>query len=337
MQSLRLAVCAAVLALPACALNRGSSAPSSSPDRITAEEIAAEDARNAYELVQRLRPEWLRQRVDHRRATGTQLQTLILYNNSRYGLLPSLRDLPPEMLGSLEFLNASAAQEVLTAADRDIGAVIRVYSRGVAMDRERDRGRARGPTRVGVSLYPLAFATQERAGTGGGESGEDRWLAVDDGGGSPMGMMGAVEVGLGPRLLLEAVVSGGLGSRSDAYERYTVQMHLTQTGGVAAGVLSYDLGYVRLGAGPAFQASSLRWAGGECACIGGNEDQHFALGAVVQGTARAPVAGRLTAELRVQRYLFQNQGFQPAAGGVEFPVRRPGWFVGLGGGVQLVR
>ena len=158
MRVLRLASALIGLALlPACAVNPPAAA--AVDDRIMPEEIAASGATNAYELVELVRPDWLRQRVDPT-ATGSLLQTLVLFNGARYGMLPSLRDLPVESIGGVDFWLANAAQR----ADLKVGAVIAVYAPGVPMVRPGQRDNAfRNPVRtVDLAVYPPALATQGR-------------------------------------------------------------------------------------------------------------------------------------------------------------------------------
>jgi hypothetical protein len=128
----RAAAVALVALLSACAANGG--VPGGDPDRITQEEIAASGALNAYELVQRARPAWLRRRIDTR-AGGRELETLVLVNGSRYGYLTSLRDIPTETIGSMRFMDGSEAQSMLMGSDLEIGAVIQVFSRGATPPR----------------------------------------------------------------------------------------------------------------------------------------------------------------------------------------------------------
>ena len=124
---------ALVAVLAACAASSTTRTDRRDPDRIQADEIAELGVNNAYLIVSRLRPAWLRQRIDTRTNTQRELQTLVMLNGSRYGYLPTLRDIPAETIGRMEFLQGSAAQAFLAGAgDRDIGAIIQVFTRGAA-------------------------------------------------------------------------------------------------------------------------------------------------------------------------------------------------------------
>jgi hypothetical protein len=71
--------------------------PRHHPDEITAEEIAAEHVSNAYQLVQKLHPEWLRQQV----GGEVGANPLVVYNGSRMGDVEALRDYKPELITSI--------------------------------------------------------------------------------------------------------------------------------------------------------------------------------------------------------------------------------------------
>lgn len=77
------------------------------PDRITEAQIQASDARNAYELVERLRPRWLREGPDR----SLRLETVILvyYDGVRLGGIDTLRDLPLDPIRYIRILGSAEA------------------------------------------------------------------------------------------------------------------------------------------------------------------------------------------------------------------------------------
>jgi hypothetical protein len=95
-------------------------------NQILLEELRGNSARNVYDLIQSLRPQWLRisdhqtlrtktvESVDARgssaTATGTDEPEIIVYlNNIRIGTPESLRDLSVETVTSLEFVSPTKA------------------------------------------------------------------------------------------------------------------------------------------------------------------------------------------------------------------------------------
>jgi hypothetical protein len=90
---------------------------------ISLEEIQAASASNVFELVQRLHPEWLRERGTQSFSEGDKVQgdiqgttvlpglpTILVYqDNARMGGLEALRTIPIADVGSVQFLNAAQA------------------------------------------------------------------------------------------------------------------------------------------------------------------------------------------------------------------------------------
>lgn len=74
---------------------------------ITAEEIRAASATNAYDLVRGLRPAWLYKRGPQ---SVTQESDIIIYlDRTRLGDVSALREIPAANLSFLEFLDPAAA------------------------------------------------------------------------------------------------------------------------------------------------------------------------------------------------------------------------------------
>lgn len=98
------------LLLAACA--RG---PSASPrlvrpdsDVITREQVENAAAANAYEVVQSLRPLWLRKRGAHS-TTGAYDDVVVYLETTRFGGLQSLRQVDAASVRSIRFLDAATA------------------------------------------------------------------------------------------------------------------------------------------------------------------------------------------------------------------------------------
>jgi hypothetical protein len=101
------AVFAGVVVLAACGSSSGATRPMS--NIITYEEIQQVTGLNAYEVVQQLRPHFLRMRGS-RSLTGTRPEEPVVYvDNIRSGGLASLRDLRAAAIEEIRFIPAADA------------------------------------------------------------------------------------------------------------------------------------------------------------------------------------------------------------------------------------
>lgn len=198
-------------------------------------------------------------------------------------------------------------------------------------------GQAGVPTRFTITVIPLAHSTQERTRAGEAALEEGEMVLQESSSEANWPAMGAVEVGFANGLSLEVMATTQLRAYTDSYDRFTLLRHFTQTSSVLGGTLGYQLGPVRIGAGPAVQITYLNSSLGECRCEDVDRQQRYIRGAVVQAAGRLPLGRTLSAELRVQRYIFDDEPFEPLRGDPEYPARRPVWFVGAGGSVRLGR
>lgn len=82
---------------------RGGSGP------IGYEDIAGIPAANAFEVIQRLRPTWLRGRGRMSIQNPSAHTPVIYLDNVRYGGLESLRLIPSDAIQDMRFINASDA------------------------------------------------------------------------------------------------------------------------------------------------------------------------------------------------------------------------------------
>lgn len=339
-RSIRAGAAALLALLSACALNNASGGRGlPDPNRLTEREIAASGAANAYDVVQRLRPGWLRQQIDTRYG-GQELETLVIHNGTRYGFLGSLRDLPAEMIGSMQFMDGSEAQSLLTSTDRDIAAVVQVFSRGVAAHREMRDEEAGGGGFAGASLsvFPLGYAPRHQpASPLRGAMEEDGWTEMERTDASTQSMMVAAEVRPSRATSVGIVAARRSGADAESYYRWGGQVSFSHTSTTFAGVLGYRLGPVRIGAGPAMQVSTLTHAFGECECQGKRVKTRYLRGGVVEGVAQLRMLRVLTGELRVQRYFLPEQSVETFSQTPDYPLSRAGWFVGLGAGIRLGR
>ena len=95
----------------ACAANPSASGPRSDDRVITEEEIRQAGARDAYELVERLRPMWLKSRRASREHMPSRIAVFL--NSNRLGDLDALRRFGTEALTSVRYLDSAAASAQL--------------------------------------------------------------------------------------------------------------------------------------------------------------------------------------------------------------------------------
>ena len=94
----------------------GTSGGRASPTRITRAEVDASNATNAYELISRLRPNWLREPPTASVSGGViRSQTILVYvNRQRQDDLDALKSISIGAVDSAEWIDASRVQTVLS-------------------------------------------------------------------------------------------------------------------------------------------------------------------------------------------------------------------------------
>jgi hypothetical protein len=104
-----------IVLVVACASSGGSSAGSrSSPDLITRAEINSSNASNAYELIDRLRPNWLRPTATGSISGGAQSQIILVYlDRQRMEDLRGLRTITAASIQSAQWIDAARAPTIL--------------------------------------------------------------------------------------------------------------------------------------------------------------------------------------------------------------------------------
>ncbi len=112
----RLALLAATVAVTACASSgSGSSGARSSPDRLDRSEIMKSNASNAYELINRLRPNWLRTTSPGSIGGGiTRTQMILVYlDGQRLEDLNALKTISAASIQSGQWIDSARAATVL--------------------------------------------------------------------------------------------------------------------------------------------------------------------------------------------------------------------------------
>ena len=119
-----LAVCLS-LGLWGCASGSGGLAR----DRnvISPEEIEAAEVRTAYELVERLRPLWLRSRGE--RSTHLTTEIVVYQDNTMLGDIENLRGIPIDLVGSVRSLDSAEAGRLAGLGSRHVERVIMIITK----------------------------------------------------------------------------------------------------------------------------------------------------------------------------------------------------------------
>ncbi len=113
-----------VLIAVLCGCASGSPGVSPERDLISREEVEAAQVTNAYQLIERLRPLWLRSRGER----SVRLETLILVyqNQNLLGGIEQLHAIPIETVHSVRVLTAAEAGRLAGLGSRHVERVIMV-------------------------------------------------------------------------------------------------------------------------------------------------------------------------------------------------------------------
>ena len=121
----------ALFVLTVAAFMGGCSSLSQGPSRdrnvISAEEVDASDARNAYELIQRLRPLWLQSRGD--RSVHLETSIVVYQDGAMLGDIDTLERIPIELVRSVRVLDAAEAGRLPGLGSRHVERAIMVSTR----------------------------------------------------------------------------------------------------------------------------------------------------------------------------------------------------------------
>ena len=98
------------------------------PDLITTAEIEAVNARDAYELVQRLRPNWISRGTagSSNMGAGGRGGLIVFIDQAKMGWVEALRDIPATQISSIQFMDAATATALLAGIGSEIvtGAIV---------------------------------------------------------------------------------------------------------------------------------------------------------------------------------------------------------------------
>ena len=108
---------------------KAAATPKVNPDLISTAEIDSQTFRDAYDVVQRLRPTWFTRKSggSAARRLGTSGSGLVVYlDNTRMGGIEALRQLNTAGIGSLQFMDAAIATATLPGLGSSVisGAIV---------------------------------------------------------------------------------------------------------------------------------------------------------------------------------------------------------------------
>lgn len=138
---LRVSIGAALISVAlSCSASSGatpssSTTPRPDPDRITTSEIDSQNFRDAYDIVQQLRPVWFTRKSGSSTARRIGVSTsssaigaglLVYLDNARLGGVEALRQLSASAIGSLQFMDAATATATLPGIGSSVvsGAIV---------------------------------------------------------------------------------------------------------------------------------------------------------------------------------------------------------------------
>jgi hypothetical protein len=98
-----------ILALGACASGGGRVPLDRSV--ITQEQVQESGASNAFDIVQRYRPEWMRSRGAQSIMNAGAENAVVYVNNNRYGDISTLRQIPADGIGQIRWYSAPEATQ----------------------------------------------------------------------------------------------------------------------------------------------------------------------------------------------------------------------------------
>jgi|GEM_PF-1325947 len=336
-----------------CALHPSSTSrpPVSSPDLLTWEDIESVAAADAYDIVQILRPSWLRARPARQsNLVPGESVVMVMLNESLYGDASSLRSISRDMVGSIEYLGGGAAQREFTSqSGRKVVGVIKVSSvRLSRSDLQRPDPRAREAIdrddRVAVTLLvgqvgrksggvarPMA-ASMIEAGWSSASDVEYPQVRQE----TSSGLLDASFVLRRPWVV---DVLGGYAPQSSASgfrqgDRRVIRLsHGAWFGGVAG---MYEWKYLRGGVGPVLLRSDWLW----------DSERHGAYpseprrwtsttaGVVATGGVDIPVTRHLVGSVHWHRRWHASQRVEGYEGFPDVTLPVNGTFLGLGVGVR---
>lgn len=117
---------AAFVGATSCASGGGGSSTGGSMDEITFEQVQDANVANAMQVVQRLRPRWLRPVRGNASFRGPIPEAVVFLDGVRFGGLSSLADINAAIVQRMEYLTATEATTLYGTGY--MGGAIRVFT-----------------------------------------------------------------------------------------------------------------------------------------------------------------------------------------------------------------
>jgi hypothetical protein len=345
--------CAAVIVLAAvlqaCASSGGTGRTAGIRTQVVQSEIATSGTTDALQLLERVRPEWLRVR---NLPTGRPSTVLVYLDNTRFGELASLRDIATETIGMVEYVSGGAQQQyVLGNEAATVSAVILVYSpalaeRRLAQQADQAAGRQARDAHLGpvrVHLVPFAGSTFQAVRSAPPERLTTEWNVADAGNASytPMAVL---QVPLMTRTSMEVFGSRSFSAQSErwvlaspsGHPVYNRGVNYERTGMAMGFMLSHQTRVTRLGAGLSWESANVQFSVGECRCEEEKSLKTQAAGPVLAAAIRVPAPLPGAYELRLQlQQLVGNEAEAPYSGVPWYSPNRRALFLGVGAALPL--
>ena len=115
------------LMLAGCHAQKGSNGPGVLRNVITQAEIDASTATNLYDLIARLRSDYLKDRGKISIKSNTRERAVVFMNDQEYGILETLRNIPPSRVGEIRYY--SGIEAVARYGSQYGGGVVLLVSR----------------------------------------------------------------------------------------------------------------------------------------------------------------------------------------------------------------
>ncbi|MGH7448741.1 MAG: hypothetical protein ACRELT_14315 [Longimicrobiales bacterium] len=316
-----------------CSARAATTRPAGGSSSIAQAEIRTAQLSNAYDVVERLRPDWLRTR-----GVDGDLRILVYLDNAPYGEADALRQISAGMVTAIDLLRGSEVNTMLTSMSaRGVGAVIHVHTT-TRDSRAASFAAPRVAKGLSVSLLPGGHWGTTAAGMDDALQ-NDGWnesLISGEVLPGPSADRGTLAVGFHYTLRapfgLEVVTSLPNASSAVGYKRdgggvITAQLRSQHT----AALLTYG-DALRVSAGPGLARTQGTWSRR-------NSNQREAwtdtrLGVVADLSVRFPRNSTVFLEARTHARAFADQDLAPYGTFPGAQIRDRSVFFAIGGGVR---
>lgn len=344
-------LCLAVWA-SGCAVQQPSPGLRRSSTVISTPEIAELSASNAYEIVQRLHPDWLRARPHGNLRAGDPV-IAVFVNGSRYGTVESLSQVSADLIGSIEYLDQNRVQQEFTriSGEAVVAAIlISTRDRMPELTRVAERTTASRIIRktgwvITGYMYPSSHSSsrlaesieQDMREAGWSAGGQQRQYPTSSG--SDANWMVSIHRTLRPPFGVELLYGSVPQGTTSGYRPNTLSiLNLSHSAQFLSGLAFYEWGYLRTGVGPALLHSDWEWHDTPISAAYPLEDHAWkesSLGVLSNIAVTLPILEHFFGEIQAQGRFFPESEIPEYNGLPASQVDPSGWFVGVGFGVHF--